>query len=148
MSNIDRASRAGRAETLDIRRGSDDDDIPGEATSSRTREEPSRFAMWEAYTQLVQRHPHREALVVRSTGCRLSFAQLAAEAADLQREVPVLPEDRVGVWMGNCEAWVVCMLATARAGAVFVPIALAYTPGEARHVMKSTGITTLVSTHP
>jgi fatty-acyl-CoA synthase len=83
----------------------------------------STYHLAELFAQRVREHPDRECLVFGSR--RLSYAQVAAEADALAaafRGLGIEPGDRLAVDLPNSPEWVVTLLATAKLGAVFVPL--------------------------
>jgi len=111
---------------------------------------PTSTAVWEQLRQHAVTHPYREALVLPGSGRRLDFATLAAAAATLQAALRAGPNQRVGLWLRNCEAWVVCMLTCARAGAVLVALPISahsftFTAAALRDALRECAVNTLVA---
>ena len=79
----------------------------------------------EALHDSARRWPEREALVSVAEGVRLSFAKLAARAADIVAGLLGLglrPGDRIGIWSPNDVGWALTQFATAKAGLILVAI--------------------------
>src|SRR5919198_1004438 len=95
----------------------------------------------------AQRHPGREALVVRPQGFRATYAQLWDATTACARGLLALgvrPGDRVGIWSANRYEWVVVQYATARVGAVLVNINPAYQAPELEYVLRQSGVSLLL----
>ena len=96
----------------------------------------------------VARVPERDALVDRSAGIRLTYAELGAEVDRLARAliaVGVAKGDRVGIWAPNCAEWTLTQYATAKVGAILVPINPAYRSHELTYVLNQAGVRLLVT---
>ncbi len=101
----------------------------------------------EAFKDTVDRFPHREALVVRHQGIRLTWSQLADEVEKTARGLAglgLVPGERVGVWATNCAEWIYLQLGCARAGLVLVNVNPAYRASELGFVLKRSGMKALV----
>ncbi|HLY16340.1 MAG TPA: AMP-binding protein [Bryobacteraceae bacterium] len=88
-------------------------------------------------------HPHRDALVSRHQGLRLSYAELQENARRTARGLWGLglrPGDRVGVWACNCVEWVYLQMATALTGTVLVNVNPAYRAHELRYVLRKSAM--------
>ena len=101
----------------------------------------------ENLRRTVERCGDREALVVPSQGCRLTYRQLwdattALAKALLRRGIE--RGDRVGVWAPNRFEWVVIQYATARVGAILVNVNPAYEARELRHALNQSGLRLLL----
>ena len=95
----------------------------------------------------VERHPDREALVVRAQGVRLTWRQLwdtTTRAACGLLALGIQRGDRVGIWSPNRFEWVITQFATARIGAVLVNINPAYRSGELAHALRQSGVRSLL----
>jgi fatty-acyl-CoA synthase len=93
------------------------------------------------------RHGAREALVVRSQGVRLTYAQLEDQVRRVARGLMargIAKGDRVGIWSPNRFEWVVLQYATATMGAVLVNINPAYKTSELEYVLKQAGVSVLL----
>ncbi len=96
----------------------------------------------------VARVPERDALVDRSAGLRLTYAELGAEVDRLARAliaVGVAKGDRVGIWAPNCAEWTLTQYATAKVGAILVTINPAYRSHELTYVLNQAGVRLLVT---
>jgi fatty-acyl-CoA synthase len=92
-------------------------------------------------------HGAREALVVRSQGVRLTYAQLEDQVRTVARGLMsrgIAKGDRVGIWSPNRFEWVVLQYATATMGAVLVTINPAYKTAELEYVLKQAGVSVLL----
>ncbi len=95
----------------------------------------------------VERHPDREALVVRHQGFRASYRELwdlSGRAAKGLLARGVARGDRVGIWAPNRFEWVVVQYATARLGAILVNINPAYKAMELEYALNQSGVSVLV----
>src|ERR1700686_1326482 len=93
------------------------------------------------------RHGARAALVVRSQGVRLTYAQLEDQVRRVARGLMsrgIAKGDRVGIWSPNRFEWVVLQYATATMGAVLVNINPAYKTSELEYVLKQAGVSVLL----
>ena len=100
-----------------------------------------------ALDEAVERWPNAPALSCRSTGIRLTWADLAdradAFAAGLLA-IGILPGERVGLWAMNRAEWIIAQFATAKAGFVLVTINPAYRLAELRHVLDTVDCAALI----
>ena len=81
------------------------------------------YNLAELFEQRVREHPDRECLVFGNR--RLTYEQVAAEADALAAAFAGLgieAGDRLAVDLPNWPEWVIALLATAKLGAVFVPL--------------------------
>ena len=95
----------------------------------------------------VERHPEREALVVRAQGFRATWQQLwdlTTRAARGLLALGLQRGDRVGIWSPNRFEWVITQFATARIGAVLVNINPAYRERELAHALRQAGVRALL----
>jgi hypothetical protein len=107
--------------------------------------------LWELYSAHVRAFPFREVLVVHGAsegGRRLTYNDLAEGVETLGATVHLSTEERVGVWLGNCEEWVGALLACARARVPLAAVPLSATPAEAQAMLRAARVTTLVRTTP
>ena len=90
----------------------------------------------------VERHPDRDALVVRSQDFRATYGELWDLTTALARALlarGVAKGDRVGIWAPNRYEWVVAQYATARIGAVLVNVNPAYKARELEYALNQSG---------
>ncbi|MCY3842620.1 MAG: AMP-binding protein [Acidobacteria bacterium] len=90
----------------------------------------------------VERHPARDALVVRSQDFRATYGELWDLTTALARALlarGVAKGDRVGIWAPNRYEWVVAQYATARIGAVLVNVNPAYKARELEYALNQSG---------
>ena len=88
--------------------------------------------------ETVARFGQREAVISRAQDIRLTWAELASQAAALARGIAGLglsPGDRVGVWSANCAEWLVLQYAAALARVVLVNLNPACRSHEIRHAL-------------
>jgi len=96
----------------------------------------------------ARRFPHREALVSRHQGERLTYEQLDQRASCLASALlrcGLTPGDRVGIWAHNCTEWLLMQIATAKAGLVLVNINPAYRVTELEYALNKVGCRMLVT---
>ena len=101
----------------------------------------------ENLRKTVERHPDREALVVRHQGFRASYRELwdlSGRAAKSLLARGVARGDRVGIWAPNRFEWVVVQYATARLGAILVNINPAYKAMELEYALNQSGVSVLL----
>jgi len=101
----------------------------------------------ENLRRTVERHPDREALVVRHQGFRASYRELwdlSGRAAKSLLARGVARGDRVGIWAPNRFEWVVVQYATARLGAILVNINPAYKAMELEYALNQSGVSVLL----
>lgn len=96
---------------------------------------------------MVLSHPFREALVVHTTGRRVTFATLGEDADIVGCMLGLHYGQLLANWLSNCEAWVVLLLACARNGVVVVALGLEYRAPEVLHALRLSGANILVM-HP
>ena len=90
------------------------------------------------FAAIVERFPHREAVVSRHQHRRLTYAQLKEEVDRLARALLAAgfgKGDRIGVWSTDNIEWLLLQLATARMGAVLVNINPANRTRELAHAL-------------
>jgi len=95
----------------------------------------------------AQRHPERLAIDDPS-GVRLIYRELDEQVDGLARGLIALgvsKDDKVGLWMPNRPEWVAAYFATARIGAVVVPMNTRYKPHEVRYILENSEATTLIA---
>ncbi|OBI98874.1 AMP-binding protein [Mycobacterium alsense] len=100
------------------------------------------------FARAASAHPETEALVDVASGRRWTYTQLDAETDRLARALMasgIQRGDRVGVWSPNCAEWMILQYATAKIGAVLVPINPAYRSDELSYVLRHSGARLLVS---
>ena len=103
--------------------------------------------LWELYSSHARAFPFREVLVVRGAaegGRRLTYTDLAEGVEALGATFHLSSEERVGVWLGNCEEWVGALLACARMRVPLVAVPLSAAPAEAQAMLRTARVTTLV----
>lgn len=91
------------------------------------------------FEERARRHPERECLVFGNR--RLTYGQVLAESEALAagfRGLGIEAGDRLAVDLPNWPEWVVTLLATARVGAVFVPLHPALSVHELRYQLRNT----------
>jgi len=95
------------------------------------------------FAGVAARFAHREAVVARPQGRRLTYGQLAATVTTVARGLAGLgfsPGDRIGVWSSNNLEWLLLQLATARIGAILVNINPAYQAAELAYVLRQSEV--------
>ena len=78
----------------------------------------------------------------------MTYAELGAEVDRLARAliaVGVAKGDRVGIWAPNCAEWTLTQYATAKVGAILVPVNPAYRSHELTYVLNQAGVRLLVT---
>ncbi|HNT37588.1 MAG TPA: AMP-binding protein [Rubrivivax sp.] len=99
------------------------------------------------FDDACERHAHREALVVRHQGARLTYAELRGQVDALASgfvRLGLKPGDRIGIWSQNNLEWVLTQFATAKAGLVLVNINPAYRRAELQYALNKVGCRALV----
>lgn len=95
----------------------------------------------------AERHPDREALVVRHQGVRWTYRQFQSHVNNLAAgfmRMGLEPGDRIGIWSQNCAEWVLTQFATAKAGLVMVNINPAYRRSELEYALKKVSCKALI----
>ena len=93
-------------------------------------------------------YPDVDALVDVTGGRRWTYAELDNEIdclAHALMAVGIQRGDRVGIWSPNCPEWTILQYATAKVGAILVPVNPAYRTHELSHVLRDSGTRLLVS---
>src|SRR5262249_27489572 len=101
----------------------------------------------ENLRRTVERFGDREALVVRQSGYRATYAQLWDQAGQAARGLlarGVRKGDRVGIWAPNRAEGVVVQYATARIGPILVNINPAYKTAELSYALRQSGTSLLL----
>jgi fatty-acyl-CoA synthase len=94
----------------------------------------------------AERHPDRDALVVRHQNHRATYRELWEQVGLAARGLlarGVKTGDRVGVWAPNRFEWVVLQFATARVGAILVTVNPAYKALELEYALNCSGVSLL-----
>ena len=97
------------------------------------------------------RDPAATALIDGNTGRRRSYGELHARTsalADALEQRGIRRGDRVGLLAHNSPEFMEVLLATARLGAITVPVNFRLTPGEVRHVLADSGACALLYSSP
>ena len=95
-------------------------------------------------------HPAVDAVVFRPGGLRLDYAALHAAAMRLARSflaIGVRPGDRIAICSHSCAEWVIVQYATAKIGAVLVPLNPAYRAHEFLYAIDHVGATVVLLSH-
>lgn len=102
----------------------------------------------ENFDRTCARFPYQDALVDRPSGRRWTYEdihrEVSAVALALLRR-GITAGDRVGIWAPSSPEWYLLQYATAKVGAVLVPINPAYRRHELQYVLDHAGIRMLVS---
>src|SRR5574337_99549 len=91
----------------------------------------------------VDRCGDREALAEVATGRRWTYQQLADDVnavAKAMLDSGIQVGDRIGIWAVNCAAWAIVQYATAKIGAILVPLNPGYRAREAEYVLNQAGV--------
>lgn len=102
----------------------------------------------EFFADMAGRQPHKDALISRHQGLRLSYQQLHAAARQLASallDLGLVKGDRVGIWSHNNAEWVLMQLATAQVGLILVNINPAYRTSEVEYALNKVGCKALVA---
>jgi fatty-acyl-CoA synthase len=105
-----------------------------------------RYHLAERFARAVERHPQRDCLAFGTR--RLSFAQVEEEAAALAAafaDFGIEAGDRVAVDLTNVPEWITTMLATARLGAVLVPVDPSVSYHELKYQLRHAEISVVVA---
>src|SRR5574337_833181 len=97
----------------------------------------------------VDRCGDREALAEVATGRRWTYQQLADDVnavAKAMLDSGIQVGDRIGIWAVNCAAWAIVQYATAKIGAILVPLNPGYRAREAEYVLNQAGVRLLFAT--
>ena len=97
----------------------------------------------QAFDETVAKHAHKEAVVSRHQGLRLTYADLGAGVAETAAGLwglGVRPGDRVGMWASNCIEWIYLQVATAKIGAVLVNVNPAYRANDLAYILERSGM--------
>jgi len=106
----------------------------------------SELTLGETLAETAKRFPNREALISRQQELRYTWRQLDDAVTQVARGLAGLglkPQDRVGIWAGNCAEWILLQYACARAGYVLVNVNPAYRSHELAFVLGKSGMTAL-----
>jgi amino acid adenylation domain-containing protein len=117
-----------------------------ETWNDTTAEFPGHQCIHEIVEQEAERRP--DAIAIEFGPDNITYAQLNRRAnriARRLREQGVRPEEFIGVMLERSSDLVVAMLATLKAGAVYVPINLSDPPMRVRFVIENAGIKTLLT---
>lgn len=102
----------------------------------------------EALDSAAMRWPEREAVVVRDSNVRLTFAELHLRAGRVAAGFVALGlarGDRIGIWSPNRIEWVLTQYAAAKAGLVLVNINPAYRLAELEYALNKVECRALVT---
>ena len=95
--------------------------------------------------ETTERYPLRNA-VLDPGGVTMTYEELNARVDRLARgllDIGVAKGDKVGLWMPNVPEWVIAYFATARIGAVVVPMNTRYKTHEVEYILDDSEATTL-----
>jgi fatty-acyl-CoA synthase len=101
----------------------------------------------DALAEAAARFADRPALISRHQNIRMTWREFDREinrTARGLRGLGLKPQDRVGIWSGNCVEWVLVQLACARAGLVLVNVNPAYRAHDLGFVLKKSKMKALV----
>lgn len=100
------------------------------------------------FDAMARRYPDRPALIDHESGREWDYARLGADievvAAGLIAR-GIRRGDRVGIWAPSSPEWLMVQYATAKIGAILVPINPAYRATELEFVLNHAGISLIVS---
>ncbi|HSE18766.1 MAG TPA: amino acid adenylation domain-containing protein [Pyrinomonadaceae bacterium] len=117
-----------------------------ETWNDTTAELPDHLCIHEIVEQEAARRP--DAIAIESGSENITYAQLNRRAnriARRLREQGVRPEEFIGVMLERSADLVVAIVATLKAGAVYVPINLSDPPMRVRFVIENAGIKTILT---
>ena len=100
-----------------------------------------------ALADTARRHPGREALVVRESGERFTYAAFDRAVDEVAAGLLALGMrrgDRIGIWSPNNAEWAILQFASARAGIILVTINPAYRTAELEYVLNDVQCRALV----
>lgn len=100
-----------------------------------------------ALAEAARRHPDREALVVRESGERFTYAafdRVVDEVAAGLIALGLRRGERIGIWSPNNAEWAILQFASARAGIILVTINPAYRTAELEYVLNDVQCRALV----
>ena len=100
------------------------------------------------FEAIVERFPHRDALIEAATGRNWSYSELNSAIDDFARGLLTLGVergDRVGIWSPNCAEWTIVQYATAKIGAILVNVNPAFRLVELEYVIRQCGMRMLIS---
>ena len=95
--------------------------------------------------ETTERYPLRSA-VLDPSGVTMTYEELSGRVDRLARgllDIGVAKGDKVGLWMPNIPEWVIAYFATARIGAVVVPMNTRYKTHEVEYILDDSEATTL-----
>src|SRR5579864_7642422 len=111
---------------------------------------PSRPLLEEtidaAVRKTAQRFPKREAVVSRHQNRRVTWQEFYTEAEHTARGLVGLglrPQDRVGIWAGNCLEWLLLQVACSQANLVLVNVNPAYRAHDLGYIVSKSGMRAL-----
>lgn len=96
----------------------------------------------DVFDEVVERWPHREAVVSRHEGRRYTYRELQLETnrlASALLNLGLTAGDRVGIWSHNYISWLLMQLATAKTGIILVNVNLAYRAAELEYALSKSG---------
>ena len=100
-----------------------------------------------AFEQTARQNPQKTALYYGEK--EYTFHDLVTEAAKvagyLQKELGVLPGDRVGLWLKNCPEFIPALFSILQAGGVVVPINNFLKPAEVSYIIGDAGVKVLLT---
>jgi len=100
-----------------------------------------------AFDEIVTRHPHNSALIVRHQDVRLNYRQLGERVDQVAAglwSLGLRPGDRLGIWAPNCVEWTLTQYAAAKLGVILVNLNPAYRANEIRYALAKVGCKALV----
>jgi fatty-acyl-CoA synthase len=102
----------------------------------------------ENLARTAARYPDHEVLVDFPTGRRWTYSEIDDEvnaAAAALLDLGIQAGDRIGIWSPSCPEWFILQYATARIGAILVPVNPAYREHELKYVVNHAQIRIIFS---
>lgn len=103
------------------------------------------FTLGEMLEKWAFETPDKEFIVYPDRNLRFSYSQFNERVDALAKGllyIGVNPGDKVGIWAKNVPDWTTFMFATAKIGAVLVPVNTNYKPAEIEYLLKDADIHT------
>ncbi|NWJ45271.1 MAG: AMP-binding protein [Chloroflexi bacterium] len=104
------------------------------------------LSLWEVFEQQAKKHPEAEALVFNHT--RLSYRQVCEKAQHLSTGLHAHglgKGDKLALILPNWLEFVITYLATARLGAIIVPLNVRYRSSEIEYMLRNSGTKIVVT---
>lgn len=101
----------------------------------------------EILEETANKYPNQEALVFNKTNTVYSYSELNKKTDEIAKsflKLGIKKGEHVAIWSTNLPEWIICQLATAKIGAIFVPINTNYKDRDLEYVLENSDAKVLI----